>query len=290
MIKDFPALCYLVGSNINTSAKTNMYTRRDGNIIINHWGPTLSSYPAYIYIFFDSFFFLSYFLGWRIPNSMFSKHFCWWVLQHCTGFARLVWGRLRVHQAFIHSNWFVCSVCFCSLLPRLTLLLSFLDILHCLPRAVGVPLESALNLVSPMSPCGAHDTVIRCDCVTHVTAMRFHNYIFIYVFTHMKRDLQMRTTCMSHDTFSRVSRVALMNSSRHTYGCGISRVWGSHVTHMTEACHAYDWGLTLEALPPRGGGSAECPKRTRGEWDAGVENTNTQNTQINLNKWKLGEP
>ena len=76
--------------------------------------------------------------------------FFWWVLQHCTGFARLVWGRLRVHRAFIYSNWFVCSVCFCSLLPRLTLLLSFLDILHCLPRAVGVPLESALNLVSPM--------------------------------------------------------------------------------------------------------------------------------------------
>ena len=34
-----------------------------------------------------------------------------WVLQHCTGFARLVWGRLRVHRAFIYSNWFVCSVC-----------------------------------------------------------------------------------------------------------------------------------------------------------------------------------
>jgi len=31
-------------------------------------------------------------------------------------------------------------------------------------------------------------------------------------------------------------------------------------------------GLTLEALPPRGGGSAEYPKSTRGEWDAGVEN------------------
>jgi len=30
----------------------------------------------------------------------------------------------------------------------------FLDILHCLPRAVGVPLESALNLVSRISPCG----------------------------------------------------------------------------------------------------------------------------------------
>jgi len=34
----------------------------------------------------------------------------------------------------------------------------FLDVLHCLPRAVGVSLESALNLVSRMSPCGAYDT------------------------------------------------------------------------------------------------------------------------------------
>ena len=39
----------------------------------------------------------------------------------------------------------------------------FLDILHCLLRAVGVPLESALNLVSPMSLCGAHDTHACCE-------------------------------------------------------------------------------------------------------------------------------
>ena len=65
-------------------------------------------------------------------------------------------------RAFIYSNWFVCCVCFCCLLPRLTLLLSCLDILHCLPRAVGVPLESALNLVSPMRPCGAHNTHTCC--------------------------------------------------------------------------------------------------------------------------------
>jgi len=31
-------------------------------------------------------------------------HFSWWVLQHCTGFARLVWGRLRVHRAFVYSD------------------------------------------------------------------------------------------------------------------------------------------------------------------------------------------
>jgi len=32
-------------------------------------------------------------------------HFSWLVLQHCTGFARLVWGRLRVLRAFFYSDW-----------------------------------------------------------------------------------------------------------------------------------------------------------------------------------------
>ena len=44
-------------------------------------------------------------------------HFSWWVLQHCTRFARLVWGRLRVPRAFVYSDSFVCYVCFCSPLP-----------------------------------------------------------------------------------------------------------------------------------------------------------------------------
>ena len=42
-----------------------------------------------------------------------------------------------------------------------------LDILHCLPHAVGVPLESALNLVSHMSPCGAYDTHSCCARRNH---------------------------------------------------------------------------------------------------------------------------
>ena len=33
--------------------------------------------------------------------------------------------------------------------------LFFLDVVHCLPRVVGVPLESAFNFVSRMGPCGA---------------------------------------------------------------------------------------------------------------------------------------
>ena len=54
-------------------------------------------------------------------DSAIAEGFSWWVLRHCTGFARLVWGRLRVHRAFVYSDWFVCYVCFCSLLSRLTL-------------------------------------------------------------------------------------------------------------------------------------------------------------------------
>ena len=40
----------------------------------------------------------------------------------------------------------------------------FLDILHCLPRAVGVPLESALNLVSRMSVQSDGECVCVCEC------------------------------------------------------------------------------------------------------------------------------
>jgi len=36
----------------------------------------------------------------------------------------------------------------------------FLDILHCLPRTVEVPQESALNLVGRMNYCGTHATHI----------------------------------------------------------------------------------------------------------------------------------
>ena len=49
---------------------------------------------------------------------------------------------------------------FCRLLRScLVLLLSLLGRLElCLPRAVGVPVESALNAVRRMCPCGAHAT------------------------------------------------------------------------------------------------------------------------------------
>ena len=107
-----------------------------------------------------------------------------------------------------------------------------------------------------------------------------------------------------HDSFLCVTWLILMCDMTHSYVWYVSfishdhhiwmrrmwRMWDVSSTCHEDSCDWQDWGLTVEALPPRGGGSAECPKRTRGEWDAGVENKNTQNTQINLNKWKLGEP
>jgi len=59
----------------------------------------------------------------------------------------------------------------------------------------------------------------------------------------------------------------------------------AHTYLLTRAHTRTHKGLTLEALSPCGGGSAESPNRTRGERDAGVENKNTQNTQIDLNRF-----
>ena len=61
----------------------------------------------------------------KSPDSLFENDFR--VLHHCTGFARLVWGRFRVHLSF-HLFKSFCVFCVCLSCP-------VLDILHCLPRA-----------------------------------------------------------------------------------------------------------------------------------------------------------
>ena len=62
-----------------------------------------------------------------------------------------------------------------------------------------------------------------------------------------------------------------------------------HEPHK-DLCDWQDWGLTLETLPPRGGGSAECPKKDKRRVRRGSREQKTHNTQINLNNWKIGEP
>ena len=116
--------------------------------------------------------------------SYVQQHFFWWVLQHCTGFARLVWGRLRVHPAFVYSDWFVCYVCFCSLLPSLTLLLSFLwtswsrgiwQAYICVLQCVAVSVLQCVSslLVGP----------VECDRRTYawLDSCTWVIYLFVYV-------------------------------------------------------------------------------------------------------------
>jgi len=60
-----------------------------------------------------------------------------------------------------------------------------LDILHCLPRAAGVPLESALNLASRMSQTSEWDMSYTCEWdLLHIVSSRvprMNIYIYIYI-------------------------------------------------------------------------------------------------------------
>ena len=102
------------------------------------------------------------FSRWVLQHSRWVRQHSRWVLQHCTGFARLVWGRLRVHRAFIYSDWFVCSVWFCSLLPRLTLLLSFFG--H---STLPPPRGGSASRVSPQS-CQSHESLWGSFVMSHI--------------------------------------------------------------------------------------------------------------------------
>jgi len=87
-----------------------------------------------------------------------------------------------------------------------------LDILHCLLRAVGVPLESGINLVSRMSPCGAYDThlclayvillshTLHCNTLQHTAA---HCSTLQHTATHVLRmSYSSRTHCSYHNHMS----------------------------------------------------------------------------------------
>ena len=121
-------------------------------------------------------------IHWRVD-------FWWWVLQHSTGFARLVWGRLRDHRAFVYSDWLVCSVCFCSLLPRLTLLLSFfghsevrgVSLYGCVCTCVYVCMCVCIVCVCVCVHMCVYMCV--CVCVAKIECSMTQPYVFVDLFT-----------------------------------------------------------------------------------------------------------
>jgi len=93
--------------------------------------------------------------------------------------------------SLFYSDWFVYCLFFRLLFYHLALLLSFLDVLHCLPRAVGVLLESALNLVSLTGPCGARATHFG------VLWVKITSSIFEVMELMIRAFIEVRITCSS---------------------------------------------------------------------------------------------
>ena len=85
----------------------------------------------------------------------------------------------------VDLDWFVCcnfhalSFSFCP----------FFDILHCLPRTLGVPLESVPNLVGRTNPCKIHATHIAVVRVKITLALWINSYTstsgLIYIHMYM---------------------------------------------------------------------------------------------------------
>jgi len=115
-----------------------------------------------------------------------------------------------------------------------------------------------------------------------VSARRLRGYIchtHEWVMSHMNEALQ---SCRSH---TRLCRCVWHDSS-------ICERWLVHVCDMNVSCVWFEWSMacSMSLVCMRDRQCRMSKESTRGEWDWGVKNKNTHNTQINLNKQKLGEP
>ena len=127
------------------------------------------------------------------------------VLQHCTGFARLVWGRLRVHRAFVYSDWFVCPVGFCSLLPR---------------KVIDLEIQ-IFRVWSPPWVVHVSFRVMSHIWMSHVTHMNASRHTHEWVMSQVR--CESNSFCCGKDTATHC------NTLRHT-ATHCNTQWMSHVT------------------------------------------------------------
>jgi len=126
------------------------------------------------------------------------------------------------------------------------------------------------------------DIHVWLTCVTYMCDI----HVWLTCVTYMC-DLHVWLTCVTYMCDLHVWLTCV------TYMCDL-HVWHTCVTYM---CNIQGlMRLTRLRADSRGTPTArgrQCRmsnERTRGEWDGGVKNKNKHNTQINLNKQKLGEP
>jgi len=68
--------------------------------------------------------------------------------------------------------------------------------------------------------------------------------IHFYIYIHVGDDWPQFAPCYEGIWFALplcMSHVSHMNESCHTYEWDMSRIWMGHVTHMNQSCHAYEW-------------------------------------------------
>ena len=87
----------------------------------------------------------------------------------------------------------ICVLCVCIFTSYTLLSPFFLCVLQCPPRAAGVPLESALNLVSCMCPCGARAT--NCGMI----GVKITCYVFEKIELMIRVFIEVRITYSSQD-------------------------------------------------------------------------------------------
>jgi len=109
--------------------------------------------------------------------------------------------------------------------------------------------RNATRIVCAASPIHMWMTcpIQMCDTCLYICIYIYtclYIYIYIYIYSYAERD-------------------SILYAASPIHMCM------TYPIQMFDSCDWQDWGLTLEALPPRGGGSAGCPKKGQEESETG---------------------
>ena len=164
----------------------------------------------------------------------------WWALQHCTGFARLVWGRLRVHQAFIYAS-VMSHVCIHgSTTRKLSQVTHMHESWHTCEWVMSHVWMS--HIAHMHESCLTYEWVMSHIPMSHISRMNESCHAYEWVMSHIWRS---HVTHMSESNhiYERVMS-QYINQSFLTYQWVMSHIWMRPVAHMNESCHTYECDLS----------------------------------------------
>ena len=92
-----------------------------------------------------------------------------------------------------------------------------------------------------------HIRMTRMDAPRTLNAHWSIHVLFIYL---KKICRCINASCHTYECITSRKIYTCMNASCHTYECITSHIWMSHVTHIDESCHAYEWRTWMHHEPP----------------------------------------